>query len=63
LSRKIREDPQFIRKLDDYGLSRIPAGTFQELPLEEREYFLGRSNLLFHYNNRFIATFLKDYES
>ena len=51
----MREEKHFIRRLDQYGLSKIPAGALKELDLEDREHFIRNSKILFHYDARFMA--------
>ena len=55
IERKMREEKHFVKRLDQYGLSKIPAGALKELDLEDREHFIRNSKMLFHYDARFIA--------
>lgn len=62
LNGKLNVNPQFIRQLNDYALSKISEKTLLWLPISEKEYFLDKSGTIFHYSSDFIADFLKLFE-
>lgn len=62
LNGKLKANPQFIRQLNDYALSKISESTLLSLPVAEKDYFLDKSGTIFHYSSDFIADFLKLYE-